>query len=185
MNDREVRINLNEYVRFKLTDAGLAIYRHQFDDAISLYPQIKTKLLKPRLDSEGYASMQLHRFMSVFGPHLTLGEPAPIERLEIVYDVPQTAARLMTLEEVAGHVALGRETPIYMEFGPNSSHEGRVIGLIPKYMSFDDENGLSWDVCEGPDQGKRNGVNLYEYNDIWRCWTERPIDTQREAAQWN
>lgn len=25
----------------------------------------------------------------------------------------------------------------------------------------------------------------YEYNDIWRCWTVRPTDEQREAAKWD
>jgi len=93
--------------------------------------------------------------------------------------------RVMTLEEVAGCVALERETPIYMEFGYLATHAGQVIGLIPKYMYFDDENGLSWNVCEGPDQGKKDGVALCEYNDIWRCWTSRPTDEQREATPWD
>lgn len=91
--------------------------------------------------------------------------------------------RVMTLEEVAGCVALERETPIYMEFGYLATHAGQVIGLIPKYMYFDDENGLSWNVCEGPDQGKKDGVALCEYNDIWRCWTSRPTDEQRKAVK--
>ena len=94
------------------------------------------------------------------------------------------APRVLSLEEVAGRVALGHETPIYMEFGPMATHTGTVIGLIPKYMYFDDEHGLSWDVVEGPDQGKKDGVSLYEYNDIWRCWTLPPTDAQREAVKW-
>ena len=94
-------------------------------------------------------------------------------------------SRLMTLEEVAGCVALGREIPVYMEFGPGATHAGKVIGLIPKYMYFDDEHGLSWDVVEGPDQGKNDGVSLYEYNDIWRCWTLPPTDMQKEAVKWD
>jgi len=179
----EVRINLNASVRFKLTDAGLEMYRRQYDDVISLYPQIGLKRPEPKLDSEGFVSMQLHQFMSVFGPHLIPGKPVPIERLEIIYDEP-VAPRLMTLEEVAGRVALEQETVLYMEFGYNSTREGTVIGLVPKYIFFDDEYGLSWDICEGPDQGKRDGVNLYEYNDIWRCWTLRPTDAQRKAEPW-
>lgn len=179
----EVRINLNENVRFKLTDAGLEIYRHQYDEVKSLYPQIGIKPPEPKLDSDGYASMQLHHFMSVYGPHLVPGKPTPIEKLEIVYDEP-VAPRLMSVEEVAGRVALEQETVLYMEYGRNSTHEGMVIGLIPKYIFFDDEHGLSWDICEGPDQGKRDGVSLYEYNDIWRCWTLRPTDAQKEATPW-
>jgi hypothetical protein len=93
--------------------------------------------------------------------------------------------RVMTLEEVAGRVALERETPIYMEFGYMATHAGQVIGLNPKYMYFDDENGLSWDACEGPNRGKKDGVSLDEYNDIWRCWTSRPTDEQREKEPWN
>ncbi len=180
---REVRISLNESVRFKLTDAGREIYRHQYDDVISLHPQIGIKPPEPKLESEGYASMQLHQFMYAFGPHLIPGKPTPIERLQIIYDEP-IAPRLMSLEEVAGRVALEQEITIYMEFGPMATHAGKVIGLIPKYMFFDDEHGLSWDVCEGPDQGKRDGVSLYEYNDIWRCWTLRPSGAQMEEAPW-
>ncbi len=92
--------------------------------------------------------------------------------------------RLLSLEEVAGRVVLGQEAPIYMEFGSLATNAGKVIGLIPKYMSFDDEHGLSWDVCEGPDQGKTDGVSLYEYNIIWRCWTLPPTDMQKEAKEW-
>lgn len=89
--------------------------------------------------------------------------------------------RVMTLEEVAGMVALERETIIYMEFGNNSSHAGKVIALIPKYMYFDDENGLSWLICEGPEKGKKDSVSLFEYNDVWRCWTSRPDEKVRET----
>ena len=92
--------------------------------------------------------------------------------------------RVLSLEEVAGRVALESDCTIYMEFGPMATHSGEIIGLNPKYVFFDDEHGLSWDVVEGPDQGKRDGVSLYEYNDIWRCWTSRPTDEQREAVKW-
>ena len=93
-------------------------------------------------------------------------------------------ARLLSLEEVAGRVALEQETPIYMEFGYYSTCYGEVIGLIPKYMFFDDEHGLSWDIVEGKDKGKRDSVSLYEYNVIWRCWSDRPWDEQRQAVKW-
>lgn len=92
--------------------------------------------------------------------------------------------RVMTLEEVAGYVALERETPIYMEFGYMATHAGHVMELNPKDMYFDDENGLSWRVREGPDNGKQDGVCLDEYNDIWRCWTSRPDEATREATPW-
>lgn len=92
--------------------------------------------------------------------------------------------RVLSLEEVTGLVVLESEAPIYMEFGGLATNAGKVIGLIPKYMYFDDEHGLSWDVCEGPDQGKTDGVSLDEYNDIWRCWTLRPTDLQKEVKKW-
>ena len=41
-------------------------------------------------DSEGYARMQLHAFMNMFGPQLINGAPVPVERLEIIYDIPET-----------------------------------------------------------------------------------------------
>ena len=93
-------------------------------------------------------------------------------------------ARIMPIEEVAGMVALKRNAVIYMEFEPFTAQEGEVIGLNTKYMCFDVENSLSWDVCEGPRQGEKDSVALDEYGIVWRCWTSRPTDEQRKAVKW-
>lgn len=105
--------------------------------------------------------------------------------LAVMRELVAQEPRVMTLEEVAGYVALERETPIYMEFGYMATHAGQVMELNPKHMYFDDENGLSWRVREGSDYGKQDGVRLDEYNDIWRCWTSRPDKATREATPWN
>ena len=87
---RAVRINLNDDVRFKLTARGRGIYDHHLDDVLKFLPDLDRSKLEPRKDSNGYSIMQLHRFMNIFGPHLINGAPVPVERFEIVYDIPET-----------------------------------------------------------------------------------------------
>lgn len=88
---KEVRINLNDDVRFKLTARGRGIYEHHLDDVLKFLPDLDRSKLEPRKDSNGYSIMQLHRFMNIFGPHLINGAPVPVERVEVVYDIPETA----------------------------------------------------------------------------------------------
>lgn len=70
----EVRINLNEIVKFKLPERGKEVYRHRHDG------------LEPKLDDDGYMSMQLWTFMQVFGEHMILGAPEVVNPLEIIYE---------------------------------------------------------------------------------------------------
>lgn len=69
-----VRINLNERVKFKLSEHGKEVYRHRHDG------------LEPKLDDDGYMSMQLWTFMQTFGEHMTLGMPGVVQPLEIIYE---------------------------------------------------------------------------------------------------
>ena len=87
---REVRINLNDFVRFKLTDFGRRIYSHRLNEVLKYLPGIDRSNVGLVEDSEGYARMQLHAFMNMFGPQLINGAPVPVERLEIIYDIPET-----------------------------------------------------------------------------------------------
>ena len=68
----EVRINLNEIVKFKLSERGKEIYRHRYDG------------LEPELDDDGYMSMQLRTFMRAFGEHMIPGVPEVVQPFEII-----------------------------------------------------------------------------------------------------
>ena len=67
-------VNLNEYIKVKLTDKGKEIYRnyyHEIDDE---------KVLKTLdIDEEGYCKFQLWYFMEIFGEHFRMGCYLPCE----------------------------------------------------------------------------------------------------------
>lgn len=90
----EVRINLNEVVKFKLTDLGKDIFYHQFD-SINEYVRKhggKQQLIKPympEIDADGYTRMQLWSFMELYGSYFSMAEPNVIEPLEIIYEPEQ------------------------------------------------------------------------------------------------
>ena len=75
-----MNINLNRYVKVKLTDYGLGIHKY-------------TKLYDPQtyrppiIDEQGYTKFQLWDLMNIFGDVMYLGNPnVPFEGNEIIYD---------------------------------------------------------------------------------------------------
>lgn len=70
----ETKINLNERVKFKLSEYGKEIYRKWHGG------------VGPKLDDDGYMSMQLWSFMWIFGNHMIPGEPEVLNPLEIIYE---------------------------------------------------------------------------------------------------
>lgn len=72
----EVRINLNETVKFKLSERGKEIYRHRHDGYGFEYDR------EPKLDDDGYMSMQLWSFMWIFGNHMIPGVPGVLKHLK-------------------------------------------------------------------------------------------------------
>lgn len=89
----EIRINLNESVKFKLTDHGKDIYYHRHDDLIKFLRKkgINTDGLQnyPSVDKDGYSETQLWSFMTTYGPKMYMGAPIVVEPLEIVYTIPE------------------------------------------------------------------------------------------------
>lgn len=81
-----MNINLNEYVKVKLTDYGLAVhYDSWYYKEIHIRARFPYKL--PRVDEQGYSKFQLWDLMSIFGSVMYLGNPnVPFEDNEIIYD---------------------------------------------------------------------------------------------------
>ena len=72
-NDRFRDVNLNEYIKVKLTDKGKEIYRnyyHYIDDED--VPTLD-------VDEEGFCKFQLWEFMRIFGEHFRMGGGLPCE----------------------------------------------------------------------------------------------------------
>jgi hypothetical protein len=60
-------MNLNDYVRVKLTDVGMAEYARIYDSTV------------PNLDDEGFYRTQFWSLMEDFGHLCGLGRPVPFE----------------------------------------------------------------------------------------------------------
>lgn len=87
---KRITINLNEYVKVKLTDYGKDIFYHQFDDVIEVAKRKGGKPPEPsmpRVDEEEYTSFQLWYLMQLFGPHIGIAMPQPFD-INIVYELP-------------------------------------------------------------------------------------------------
>lgn len=85
---KEVRINLNEIVKFKLTDYGKDIYYHRYDSLNEFMQMCFGKQIDasmPKVDEEGYTEMRLWEFMGIYGPHMGLAKKECIAPLEIIY----------------------------------------------------------------------------------------------------
>ena len=89
----EIRINLNESIKFKLTDHGKDIYYHQHDDLIKFLRKkgINADRLQtyPSVDKDGYSTAQLWHLMSTYSPKIFMGAPIVVEPLEIIYTIPE------------------------------------------------------------------------------------------------
>ena len=66
-------VNLNEYIKAKLTDKGKEIYRNYYHDLDDKFvPTLD-------IDEEGYCKFQLWYFMRIFGEHFCMGCDLPCE----------------------------------------------------------------------------------------------------------
>ena len=86
------KININEYVKVKLTDYGKEIFYHQYDNLNKTYGKEIIKPSYPTVDSDGYTSFQLWYFMNLYGRHIDMGVQNVIEPLEIAFESAEKTA---------------------------------------------------------------------------------------------
>jgi hypothetical protein len=81
------KLNLNDIIKVKLTDAGKDIFYHKYDDLNKRIAESGSKHpIEPRfpdVDDEGYSRFQLWDFMWIYGKHMMLAAPAVIQPLNI------------------------------------------------------------------------------------------------------
>lgn len=80
-----IHINLNDYIKVKLTDLGKDIYYRQLDDINKLYGT-KYEPAPLKEDENGYVKFQLWDFMQLYGPHMGMAKDNVIEPIEIIYE---------------------------------------------------------------------------------------------------
>lgn len=93
------KININEYVKVKLTDYGKEIFYHQYDNLNKTYGKEIIKPSYPTVDSDGYTSFQLWYFMNLYGRHIDMGVKNVIEPLEIVFESAEKTAEWISHKE--------------------------------------------------------------------------------------
>lgn len=73
------KLNLNDFIKVKLTDHGKDIYYHQHDDLNNWAAERGLAASKylipeyPKVDADGYTEFQLWHFMRIYGKHLYNG----------------------------------------------------------------------------------------------------------------
>ncbi|MBQ6960842.1 MAG: hypothetical protein IJP78_07705 [Clostridia bacterium] len=119
-----------------------------------------------------------------FGPDEYFCETCPYDEATCGLDVPNDALsllkaqepRVMTLDEVLAHDY--KDGPLWLETIDNVITCGFAY-CYKYYVQF------SIPVMENEYLLKRDTWNRTDtYNKIWRCWTSRPTDEQREATPW-
>ena len=95
------KININEYVKVKLTDYGKEIFYHQYDNLNKTYGKEIIKPSYPTVDSDGYTSFQLWYFMNLYGRYIDMGVQNVIEPLEIVFESAEKTAEWVHTNETA------------------------------------------------------------------------------------
>ena len=93
------KININEYVKVKLTDYGKEIFYHQYDNLNKTYGKEIIKPSYPTVDSDGYTSFQLWYFMNLYGRHIDMGVQNVIEPLEIVFESAEKTAEWISVRK--------------------------------------------------------------------------------------
>lgn len=88
-----VKINLNDTIKVKLTDLGREIFYHKDDDLRAYEESLHLKRLNffipeyPKEDEEGYTRFQLWYFMELYGKFIGMAKPNVIEPLNIEVEV--------------------------------------------------------------------------------------------------
>lgn len=84
----DMRLNLNDEIKVKLTEHGKDIYYHQYDRLNTAFGREVCKPKYPKVDENGYTTFQLWCFMELYGVHMGMTLPNVIEPLDIVFDAP-------------------------------------------------------------------------------------------------
>ena len=79
-------INLNDWVKVKLTDLGKDVYYHRFDEVNEFIKKRGGKPITPHMpavDSEGKTKIQLWDFIELYGDYIGMAKPNVIEPLDL------------------------------------------------------------------------------------------------------
>ena len=89
----EVRFNINDEIKVKLTDKGRELLAKKIAEGNSI-AKLPADFIPScyQEDNEGYIHPQLWEFMAIFGTHFFNGGPCYIENNEIIFEAKEEEA---------------------------------------------------------------------------------------------
>ena len=83
-------LNLNDWIKVRLTPLGATIFYHQYDDLLKDHPQITSiKPKMPQIDKDGYTRFQLWCFIKLYGDFIGMGQELVIDGNRIYFETEQ------------------------------------------------------------------------------------------------
>jgi len=67
----EIKFNMNDYVKVKLTNCGVSILMDQHEKLKNIFPRLGE--FKINLEADGYYKTQLHDLFNTFGQYIYMG----------------------------------------------------------------------------------------------------------------
>lgn len=113
MTTKEVKVNVNDNVRVKLTALGRRIYQDVW------------KSNPPQVDSEGYSQFQMWDLMRTYGDHLYLGGDLLFETEMIVLTSNNTEESIQ-IQPHTGLIAQGSYTATLLTWESKTSLRGNI-----------------------------------------------------------
>jgi hypothetical protein len=80
------KVNLNNYVKFKLTNKGNILLEKYRAELSELVGNDVPRDVLIKVDENGYEYMQIWEFMKLFGEHLHNGQTAIVEGNNLYFD---------------------------------------------------------------------------------------------------
>jgi hypothetical protein len=87
-------VNINNFVRVKLTDFGRKIHREEHERFVKQFPGVHSlsEYTAPKEDDRGWSKWQLWCLMETFGEHCVMGHLPPFETtIEIEVEISEVA----------------------------------------------------------------------------------------------
>lgn len=116
----------------------------------------------------------LHHLIIPLEVDLSRGTPLDQIQVEVTPEsvtLKEQESRVMTLEEVK---AIPYDADIWIE-------TEYYVGKITIFAATINTKGLRGVMV----YGSHKTYDYEAYNKLWRCWTSRPTNEQREAAKWD
>ena len=107
-----------------------------------------------------------------------------IERIGELAGLKAQEAGVMTPEEVVGNIVLKRDVILWFEFNGSVKELNAKDIEYNDYLCDDDIPTLYEPNLKWRDKGYLDGVIIFEYNDVFRCWTSRPDERARVETPW-